>query len=423
MYFGKEIHMLKRTLCMFLALICLAGCMTMTENGFAEGQEQQEWYQKMLQDGIMSLGSNLRLKDVIRRAREGEEITVAAIGGSITEGAGAKQYAECYASRFGRLFAEKYGADGGENVRMINAGVGGTPSTFGLMRYQRDVVDRTTDPDGLPDLVIVEFAVNDYQEPTKHRCYESLVKTILSQPNRPAVILLFAVFRTGFNLQSELKKIGETYGLMMVSIKDAAYPHVGKEWKPEAFFYDEYHPTSMGHGVMADCLMAAVEAADAEEPSAQDVRLDAPPAYGDDYMGLITLYGSGGWPDTVTVSPGGFAHDDVQSYTNHPVGRVCGRNFCHWETDGAEPLRVTGRFKKLLIAWRASAESRFGEAEIVVDGKVRRTLKGSPGNWGQSDVVMIWDSKTDAEEHTLEIRMAEGSQAKRFTVTAIGIVQ
>jgi hypothetical protein len=67
-------------------------------------------------------------------------------------------------------------------VRFVNAGVGGTPSTFGLMRYQRDIADRVQDADGLPDLVIVEFSVNDYQEPTGHRCFESLVKTILSQP-------------------------------------------------------------------------------------------------------------------------------------------------------------------------------------------------------------------------------------------------
>ena len=395
----------------------------MGENLYFSNADQAEWYREMLKDGIMNPGNNQRLKDVIRRAQAGEEITVAAIGGSITEGAGAKTYSECYVSRFAQGFAARYGAGDGSNVRLVNAGVGGTASTFGLMRYQRDIADRTEDADGLPDLVIVEYSVNDYQEPTKHRCYESLVKTILSQPNRPAVILLFAVFRGGFNLQDEMKKVGQVYDLMMVSIKDAAYPHVGKEWTPEEFFFDEYHPTSFGHGVMADCLLAAVEAADALDTSENDIALDVEPAYGTDYMGLITLYGDGNWPDTVTIERGGFAHDDAQSYANLPIGRVCGENFCHFETDGAEPLRVTGKFKKLLIAWRAASEARFGTAEIVVDGKVKRTLTGGEGKWGQSEVVMIWDSRTEAEDHVLEIRMAEGAEDKRFTITAIGIVQ
>lgn len=416
--------MLKRILCWALALmLMMGGCAAMGENVYFSNAEQAEWYEQMLKDGMMSLGNNRRLKDVIQRAQAGEEITLATIGGSITEGAGAKTYQECYASRFARGFAARYGAGDGGNVRFVNAGVGGTPSTFGLMRYQRDIVDRVKDFDGLPDLVIVEFSVNDYQEPTGHRCFESLVKTILSQPNGPAVILLFAVFKTGFNLQDELKKVGEAYDLMMVSVRDAAFPHVGKEWTAEEFFFDEYHPTSFGHGIMADCLLAAVEAADALETSAQDTHLDVEPAYGTDYMGLITLYGDGNWPDTVTVERGGFAHDDTQSYSNLPIGRVCGQNFCHFENDAAEPLRVTGKFKKLLIAWRATAEARFGTAEIVVDGKVKRTLTGGEGKWGQSEVVMIWDSRTDAEDHVLEIRMAEGSENKRFTITAIGIVQ
>ena len=415
--------MLKRIVSLMLAVFYLGWSMAMAENTYFYGGADAEWYQAMLRDGIMNLGNNRRLKDVIRRAQAGEEITVATIGGSVTEGAGAARYEECYAARFAQGFAARYGADGGQNVHLVNAGVGGTASTFGLMRYQRDVVDRCKDADGMPDVLVIEYSVNDYQEPTKHRCFESLVKTALSQPNRPAVILLFAVFRGGFNLQDELKKIGFTYDLMMVSIKDAAFPHVGKEWTPEAFYFDEYHPTSLGHGVMADCLLAAVEAANAAETSEQDIDLDVAPAYGVDYMGLITLYGGGDWPDTVTVERGGFAHNDNQSYANKPIGRVCGKNFCHWETDPDEPLRVTGKFKKLLIAWRASGESKFGAAEIVVDGKVKQTLSGGQGKWGQSEVVMIWDSKTDAEEHTLEIRMAEGSGNKRFTITAIGIVQ
>lgn len=416
--------MLKRILCWALAMmLTMGGCTAMGETVYFSNAEQAEWYQDMLKDGMMSLGNNRRLKDVIRRAQAGEEITLATIGGSITEGAGAKTYQECYASRFAQGFAARYGAGDGGNVKFINAGVGGTPSTFGLMRYQRDIVDRVKDADGLPDLVIVEFSVNDYQEPTGHRCFESLVKTILSQPNDPAVILLFAVFKTGFNLQDELKKVGEAYDLMMVSVKDAAFPHVGKEWTAEEFFFDEYHPTSFGHGIMADCLLAAVEAANAQETSARDIDLDVEPAYGTDYMGLITLYGKGDWPDTVTVERGGFLHDDTQAYNNLPIGRVCGQNFCHFETDAAEPLRVTGKFRKLLIAWRATAEARFGTAEIVVDGKVKRTLTGGDGKWGQSEVVMIWDSRTEAEDHVLEIRMAEGSENKRFTITAIGIVQ
>ena len=412
----------RRAVCLLMAAMILGGSLAMSEAEYYSMQGNEAWYQEMLEKGILAPGNNYRLKKVIERAQAGEEITVATIGGSITEGAGASNYKECYASRFFRGFAARYGKDGGQNVRLVNAGVGGTPSPFGLMRYQRDVVDRVKDPDGLPDLVVIEFAVNDWGEPTKHKAYESLVKTILQQPNAPAVILLFAVFQNGFNLQNEIRFIGMRYDLMMVSIKDAAFPHVGQEWTAKQFFHDEYHPTSFGHGVMADCLLYAVETAAAREADAEDVDPESvKPVYGDDYMGLITLYGSGEYPENVTLDRGGFAHDDANSYTNFPVGRVGGINFSKESGDPNTPLTFKATFKKLLIAWRATNSNLFGEAELLVDGAVMRTVKGAPDKWGQSEVVLLWNKK-EAQEHTVEIRMKEGSENKRFTITAISYV-
>ena len=41
-----------------------------------------EWYRKALIRSEMALGNNTRLLDVIRRAGDGEQITLAVIGGS-----------------------------------------------------------------------------------------------------------------------------------------------------------------------------------------------------------------------------------------------------------------------------------------------------------------------------------------------------
>ena len=410
---------LKKLFSLALALM-LAGTgagMAEVKPMYARGSE--DWYQKVLERSLVSPGSNLRLKNVIARARAGEEITIATIGGSITEGGGAARYQDCWAyltaERFGRIF----GTNWGKNVKLVNAGVGGTPSTFGLMRYQRDVVERVTDPDGLPDIVIIEFSVNDWGEPTGHRCFEALVRTALSQPNEPAVILLFAVFKNGFNLQDELRRIGDAYGLPMVSIRDGAFPEVGNHWTAEEFFYDDYHPTSLGHAVMSDCLLAAIGAADDAEPSGSDAAM-AGPVFGADWVGLRTVY-AGRETEGVTVSRGGFAHDDRSSYANMPVGRVCGENFFHDAGDPDDPLTVTGKFRKLLVAFKAARGDDWGRAEIVVDGKVRAVVGGGSDKWGQSEVVLCLD-EADAEEHTVEIRMTEATKDKKFTITCLGIV-
>ena len=391
--------------------------------GTAGGEEKKSvydeaWYLQALQDLVMSAGNNARLKRVIERAGQGEEITLVTIGGSITEGAGAADYRECWASRFAVRFGTAYGIQNGANVHLVNAGVGGTPSPFGWMRYQREAVSRVpeADADGLPDVVVIEFSVNDWEEPTKHRCYESMVKEILDAPNEPAVILLFAVFRNGFNLQEELRKIGSRYGLMMVSIKDGFYGQIGKKLTAEEFFFDEYHPTSMGHRIMTDCLMQAIsEAAEGAEDEPQE--LDVEPVYGTDFMGLNTIFGDTE-TEAYTVERGGFRSTDYESYHNRPVGWVCGPNFFHDAGDPEEPLRVTGVFRKCLVAWRATSDPAFGTVEILVDGRVVQSVQGGAGKWGQSEVVLALDEE-EAAEHTLEIRVKEAG--KKATITAIGL--
>ena len=382
---------------------------------------EEAWYAEALKQCETSVGNNLRLKKVIEQARSGEHITIAAVGGSITEGAGAYSYDTCWAMRFAEQFGKTYGTDGGKNVTLVNCGVGGTPSSFGWMRYGRDILSRIPeeDPDGLPDIVVIEYAVNDWAEPTGYRCYESMVKEILSQANAPAVILLFSARNDGWNVQEKHELIGRKYGLMMVSVKDGIYPHLDKDFPKKDFYKDEYHPNSTGHAMMADALMQAVKDAEAAETAAADVDPDAGPVFGTGFTGLKTIYGDT-VPEGITVERGSFDKIDKAAYRNRPVGVVCGeKNFCHGTTsEGTEPMKISGVFRKCILSWLASADAAYGAAEILVDGKVRMTLRGGAGKWGQSEVVLVLD-ENEAAEHTIEIRVTE--TGKKFTVTAVSV--
>ena len=400
-----------RLLCALCAMMLMGGmCVANAE----------ETYEGVCARALVSMGSNLRLKNALDRAKAGEHITVGIIGGSITEGTGAASYDECYAVRVGRGLAQRCGGE--DRVTLLNAGVGGTPSTFGWLRYQRDIVSRVPaeDPDGLPDIVIIEFAVNDWNEPTNHQCYESMVKSALLQPNAPAVILLFAVAQRGWNLQDELQKIGETYDLMMVSIRDGVMPAIGSLWTSAEWFSDEYHPKSLGHQVMADCVLSAVDAAYAAAPSSSDARVDAAPAYGLGYMGLRPIFADGEDLESIQLTRGSFSWDDMGSYANRPLGRVCGRNFSHLASGGNQPLTFTAVFSKLLIGWRNGAG--FGAAEVYIDGELADTLRPTAGGWGQTEVSLLLNDAEPAEHH-VEIRMARDSLISQFTITCMGIAE
>ena len=180
--------------------LALASVKLYLRDGYSVPEEAEEEtvdlgtaaYREMLERSLMQTGNPARLQKAIGRARQGEDVTVAFIGGSITQGAGAVPiHTECYAYKAFENFCSLAGRGTEENIHYVKAGVGGTPSELGMLRYERDVLrDGTVEP----DVAVVEFAVNDGGDETGGECYDSLVRKILSAPNAPAVILLFAVF-------------------------------------------------------------------------------------------------------------------------------------------------------------------------------------------------------------------------------------
>ena len=120
-----------------------------------EKPKPQEVYADMIEESLLSVGNNGRLDVVLEKLSQGKEVVIAAIGGSITEGAGASKQEECYVSRFVDGLRTRYPE---ADIKFVNAGIGGTPSTLGVMRYERDVTEVLGQN---PDLVLVEFAVND----------------------------------------------------------------------------------------------------------------------------------------------------------------------------------------------------------------------------------------------------------------------
>lgn len=404
---------MKKLFSLLLALTMFVPCLTLAE------ESDNAWYNDMLEKAGMYHGNNRRLHNVLERARNGEKITVAVIGGSITEGAGAAKYEECWARRLLDGLRAEWGAGDGSNIGLINAGVGGTASTFGWMRYERDILNRVQDDDGLPDLVVIEYAVNDGGEPTRHGCYESMVQSILSAENAPAVILLFSVFPGGYTLQNDLMPIGKHYDLSMVSMRNSAYPLIGNKWTNDEFFFDQYHPTSLGHQVMADCILATIRADMARDVDSEDITFDPTrPVYSTAYIGMKRIFGDT-IPEDIAFSAGGFNTDDGSTYSNLPVGRVCGKNFSHAPNGSQDPITFTASFKNMLISYRTVSGGNYGTAEVYIDGEKVQTLNAVvSGAWGQSETRLVF-SAAPAKEHVVEIRMAEGSENKRFTITGI----
>lgn len=384
-------------------------------------------YREMVAKSMISSGNNYRLVRAINKARSGEKITVSFIGGSITQGAGAAPInTECYAYKTWEGICRRYGV--GDNIDYVKAGVGGTPSELGMLRYDHDVL---FDGASTPDIVVIEFAVNDSGDETGGHCFESLVRKALNGPGEPAVILIFSVFADDYNLQDRLMPIGEHYNLPMVSLKNAVTPQFylsraeGRILAKSSYFYDCYHPTNIGHTIMADSLLYVIDRA------VESGSVDEEPDYrhmdccmNGDFEDVHT-FEAACIPDDVRVDRGSFDETDTQL-------QACEMNkdmhttpqFPHnaMHRSGNAPYVLDAVCRHLLIIYKDSHSNDVGRADVLVDGELVRTINPREIGWVHCNPYIIIRG-TESRQHHVEIRMHEGEESKEFTILGFGIVR
>lgn len=407
-------------------------------------------YLRMVEKSLVQTGNNARLKKAIDKARRGEDVTIAFIGGSITQGAGAIPInTECYAYKTYKGFCELCGGAGsGENIpehiHYIKAGVGGTPSELGMIRYERDVL---REGGAVPDVVVVEFAVNDEGDETKGECYDSLVRKILSAENCPAVILLFAVFANDFNLQERLSPVGRAYDLPMVSTRDAVLeqfyqkPGSGRVVSKNQFFYDSYHPTNVGHTVMADGILHLLRVADGQEAQEDTLCLrEIAPPIGGAFEKVALLdrrsfaAGSGhgmGWQKGISavIDCGSFVHVDTELQAVEMDLDLTGTPEFpdNWMYRGSEtagecrPFVMEITCESLLLVSKDSASNQTGCAEVWVDGEKALYADPHVNGWTHCNAQICFKGRERKNYH-VEVRMAPGMEDKDFTILGFGVV-
>lgn len=386
-------------------------------------------YREMIASSLLNKGNNARLKRAIANARDGKPVTLAYIGGSITHGAGAAPlHLNCYAYRSCELFRNMFAPADEGKVRLIKAGVGGTPSELGIVRYERDVLREGTVQ---PDIVVVEFAVNDADDETEGVCYESLVLQALQADNKPAVILLFSVFENDWNLQDRLAPLGWHYDLPMVSIKDAVVEQFGRSEEEgrvigkAQFFHDIYHPTNAGHQIMADCLGWLFETTHHSFLDAENDLQALPPLIGDRFVGmkLIDRKHAG---TVARVDAGGFCETDKDlqrtELDDHSHGTpLFPDNWMHTASAGKAPFRMTLQAKRLIMVFKDSGSDEFGTANVRVNGAFVRTADPHQVHWTRCHAMLICDEE-ETEERTVEISMADHHGDRSFTILGFGYV-
>lgn len=378
-------------------------------------------YRSMIENSLISLGDTGKIKRILEKVQS-EQVTMAFIGGSITQGAGAVPiHTSCYAYRTVQAFRERYASMDADRVRIVKAGIGGTPSELGLVRYEKDILRYGKEK---PDIVVIEFAVNDEGDETEGECFEGLVRKALLQPEPPLVVLLFSVFSYDWNLQERMIEVGRRYHLPMVSIKNAVTPQFTKKKEKglvvtkRQFFYDIYHPSNIGHEIMKDCLMNLFEKASVTAECEEQRRAeDTGAVYSADFD-KVCFFDRKHVVPGIVIREGSFTDTDadLQSVPLDDSAEPIPQFPDNWQhINGTEAFEMKLTCSLLMMVFKDSGELDAGRAVITVDGQEEKCWNPREVGWTHCHAVVVYRGK-EAAAHTVKIRMAAGDEDKKFTI-------
>ena len=176
-----------------------------------------------------------RLNGVLKSDQD--TIKLAVIGGSITYGSGASEWHNSWANVFKKRLEKQLN----KTVLIDNFGIGATSSDFGRYRIQDAL---KTDP----NLVIVEFAVNDSEIDSLSilRNHEQMYLQLFE--SKSAFMALNLNIENGFTRAPIINQVLENYKI----------PVVRTQLKT-GDFVDGVHPNDKGHEMIAQHLLSYVE--------------------------------------------------------------------------------------------------------------------------------------------------------------------
>lgn len=201
----------------------------------------------MIHNSVLNKGDQTRLAKVIKKLQAGEDVTIAYLGGSITQGSSAGD-SLCYARLTTNWFEDNFPS---ANIKYVNRGIGATGSYIGVHRADDDILSEN------PDLVFIDFSVNDTHDriATNKSTYESLLRKIWKHESAPAIITIAMTQENGTSVQTEHSEIAIKYGIPMISYRNAILDVIDKGYIVwDDISDDNIHPNVPGHAVLTQMI-------------------------------------------------------------------------------------------------------------------------------------------------------------------------
>ncbi len=321
------------------------------------------------------LGDCSRLKKLYEKAARNESISLVFLGASITMAYRIElQYQFLTAVK--QYIENTYGAT---NVHIHNMGTPGVPSLHGLYRSYTELEEKN------PDLIVIDYSVNDQKSTPYRDSYESLLVRCLSLPTEPAVFSFFVQTSDGYTCAPQMAAANQHYGIPYVNIGSWIMEDIQNgllKW--EDYSYDDRHPGPLGHTWigrhLVDFLIATKTA------PATPVPFPAEGLYDRSFSTLKFI---------------------TTEWKNQPDCQM-------------EPLIMTTYCKSLFLVYDIGITAEFGNLQITVDDTETHIIDSSRVHeWNHIHEDILYLSRK-SQMHEIRIEMQPGHENKYFNIHALG---
>ncbi len=305
------------------------------------------------------------LGNVFEKLKADGAVKIAYFGGSITAANG-------WRPKTLKWFQETRPA---AKVEQIHAAIGGTGSDLGVFRCHKDVIAYE------PDLVFVEFAVNDGGAPPEriHKTIEGIVRQIWTADPTTDICFVYTIhqgmlkdYEQGNYSRSAtaMERIAEHYAIpsICMALRIAELHKQGKlvftlprgKTPPEGkilFSHDSCHPTDAGHDIFTEVIADGLRAMEKQSKPGPH-KLPKP-------------YDSGHWQDArlFDIQPAMLSGQWKKLDPTQGLGKRFGSRLPTLWHSGTPGSKLTFRFKGTLCRMYDLVGPDGGIAICTVDGK------------------------------------------------------
>lgn len=352
-------------------------------------------YNEAVISSVYNTGNSSRLK----KALEKKNIKLAFAGGSITKGwDGTKHLSENYTDYVRDYLRSEYPDKTFENANLSTE----SANSFIGLSITDKVIEETS-----PDIVFIEYAVNNECGHEHIVSYESLVRRILELPEKPAVILVFLINKALYTSQGYMKRIGSHYDLTSVSVADSLKNMLENGFEWEMYSDDVIHPNIWGHRFIADCVInsmkTCLESEIRDEPEIPNALFSLDYADYRTYSAADASIWKNGFESISCPEYGEFFGSGVRSLSGYKNPSI----------------KFEGEFRTLFAAYVHDKTERFSDADVIIDGEKKAVLQGkSIYGWGNINLrnVFSFDNKG---RHSVELRVRDPK--KEFILIEFGV--